>query len=217
MISNLFLAYLRDKTNYKDDCYGIPSQPILDKNDPFHGPNSSKAQISNNSYLTSERINLVEPQQLEQSGFVGESGQVSYDEGLSWHPIQPLNDSHEPEELNVGLSSFDPLERSGGRNVRGLFGNSGRRDPEGGVTNAIDCDIDTEDLVALNYLDAGSAVPENYSGPVMKDQGEHQGHELENGFAGITDNLLMEHNLDRGYPQRATENNLQGKAFYFLI
>merc|ERR1712223_95018 len=103
-------SYARDKTSYKDDCFNLTND--LNKDDNFFDPNSSKTQPSSSSYLAPERINLVEPQEMEKSGFVGEAGEVSYDEGLSWHPIQPINENSNDAEIDI--SSFDPLDVGGG-------------------------------------------------------------------------------------------------------
>ena len=90
-----FLAYLRDKDHFKDDCYGMSSDSILDKKDTFYGPNTTNSQTASNSYPASNisQVNLLEPQKIEQSGFLGEAGEVSYDEGLSWHPVEPISDN----------------------------------------------------------------------------------------------------------------------------
>ena len=204
-------AYLGDKNSYKGDCYGVSNEPILDKDVSFYGPNATKPQNSSNSYLASDRINIIEPQQLEQSGFVGEAGEVSYDEGLSWHPIQPLTDNNDTEKLNTGISSFDPLDVTGGGR-RGILRNSSRRDPEGDVTNVVDCDIDADGLAALDYLNNVAEAQSNYPQHVVKNQAENQGHELQNGFAGIVDNLLMDTSMNQGYLQGPTVNNVQGKT-----
>ena len=184
----------------------MANETIINKEDPFYDPNSSKTQPSSNSYLGSERINLVEPQAMERSGFVGEAGEVSYDEGLSWHPIQPIN-----ENEDAGISSFDPLDVSSTGGRRGILRNSGRRDPEGDVTNVVDCDIDADGLAALDYLSNVAEAQSNYPDHVVKNQVENQGHELENGFAGIVDNLLMDASLNQGYLQGPPVNNVQGK------
>ena len=202
----LSIAYLRDKV----ECYGVSSEPILDKDVPFYGPNGTKPQNCSTSYLASDRINLVEPQQMEQSGFVGEAGEVSYDEGLSWHPIQPMTDSTDTEKLNAGIPSFDPLDVGGGGR-RGILRKSGRRDPDGDVTNIVDCDIDVDGLAALDYLNNVAEDQSNYPDHVVKNQVGDQEHELQNGFAGIVDNLIMETNMSQGYLQGPTANNVQGK------
>ena len=146
---------------------------------------------------------------MEQSGFVGEAGEVSYDEGISWHPIQPIN-----ENEDTGISAFDPLDvTSGGR--RGILRNSGRRDPEGDVTNVVDCDIDGRDgLVSLDYLD--NIHEANFPDHIIKNP-RNEGHELENGFAGTVENLLMDPNLNQRYLQGPTENNVQGKRKVKII
>ena len=206
---NLIAAYDRDKTSYKDDCFNLTNE--LNKDDNFFDPNSSKTQPSSSSYLAPERINLVEPQKMEQSGFVGEAGEVSYDEGLSWHPIQPIN-----ENDDTGISSFDPLDVSSSGGRRGILRNSGRRDPEGNVTNVVDCDIDgrNDEIVSLDYLDNIHEVQGNF--PDLKNT-RGEGHEMENGFAGMVDNLLMDTNLNQSYFQGPTENNVQGKMRFEII
>ena len=202
----LISAYTRDKTSFKNDCFNLTNETILNKDDAFYDPNSSKTQPSSSTYLASERINLVEPQKMEQSGFVGEAGEVSYDEGLSWHPIQPMNDNED-----TGISSFDPLDMSSTGGRRGILRKSGRRDPEGDVTNVVDCDINGRDgLVSLDYLENIHEVQGNFPDHTIKNPGG-ESHELENGFAGIVDNLLMDNNLNQRYFQGPTENNVQGK------
>ena len=199
---HLFVAYLCDKDNYKDDPFGMPGDAMLDKEDHFYVTDSSKTQVSSDSYPASDRINLIEPQQMEQSGFVGEAGEVSYDEGLSWHPIQPLSDN----KLDTGLSSFDPLDVVGGR--RGILRNS-RRDPEGGVSNVSDCDIDAEGLTALEYIGNNFAQS---SGNYTNLQGDGLGHQLGNGFAGMADSrLIQSQHLNQQYPQTPEVTNMQGK------
>ena len=197
---------MRDKANYKDECYGVSNEPILDKDVPFYGPNATKPQNSSTSYLASDRINLVEPQQMEQSGFVGEAGEVSYDEGLSWHPIDPMTDNNDTENI----SSFDPLDIIGGGR-RGILRKAGRRDPDGDVTNVVDCDIDVDELAALDYLNNVAEAQGNYPDHVVKNQGVNQEHELQNGFAGIVDNLIMDPSMNQGFRQGPTGNNVQGK------
>ena len=89
--------------------------------------------------------------------------------------------------------------------------NSGRRDPEGDVTNVVDCDIDGRDeLVSLDYLDNIREVQANFPDHILKNP-RAEGHELENGFAGIVGNLLMDTNLNQRYLHGPTENNVQGK------
>ena len=184
----------------------MANETIINKEDPFYDPNSSKTQPSSNSYLGSERINLVEPQAMERSGFVGEAGEVSYDEGLSWHPIQPIN-----ENEDAGISSFDPLDVSSTGGRRGILRNSGRRDPEGDVTNIVDCDMNGRDaLVSLDYLENIHEVQGNFPDHAIKNP-VGESHEMENGFAGIVDNLLVDTNLNQGYFQGPTENNIEGK------
>ena len=206
----LSIAYLRDKSNYKDECYGVSNEPILDKDVTFYGPNATKPTTSSTSYLASDRINLVEPQQMEQSGFVGEAGEVSYDEGLSWHPIQPMTDNNDTEKHNAGISSFDPLDVGGG-NRRGILRNSGRRDPDGDVTNVVDCDIDVDGLAALDYLNNVAEAQSNYPDHVVKNQTVDHENEMQNGFAGIVDNLIRDTSMNPGYLPGPTANNVQGK------
>ena len=138
---------MRDKDHFKDDGYGMPSDSILEKKDTFYGPSTTNSQAASNLYPTPNitQISLLEPQKIEQSGFLGEAGEVSYDEGLSWHPVKPIKDNG-ADNLNTAgaigdLSSFDTSDAIGA--PRGILRTS-RRDPEGGVANGVDCDINAQ-------------------------------------------------------------------------
>ena len=209
-------AYLRDKPSFKDDCSGLSYDAMLSKEDPFYQTSGSNIQASATSFIPSNRINLVEPQEMEKSGFVGEAGEVSYDEGLSWHPIQPINDNSNDAEIDI--SSFDPLDVGGGGDGRrGILRNPARLDPDGNVNNVLDCDIEEDGLAALDYLGNVAEIPGNYSEHnINKSQG---GHQFQNGFAGIAENLLPEENVanprsNQVHPDMPTINNLQGKNVF---
>ena len=188
---------------------------MLSKEDPFYQTSGSNIQESATSFMPSNRINLVEPQEMEKSGFVGEAGEVSYDEGLSWHPIQPISDNS--NEADIDISSFDPLDVGAGDGRRGILRNPARRDPDGNVNNVLDCDIEEDGLAALDYLGNVAEMPGNYSEHnINKSQG---GHQFQNGFAGIAENLLLEENVanprsNQVHPDMPTINNLQGKNVF---
>ena len=84
------------------------------------------------------------------------------------------------------------------------------------MTNVVDCDIDgrNDEIVSLDYLDNIHEVQGNF--PDLKNP-RGESHEMENGFAGMVNNLLMDTNLNQSYFQGPTENNVQGKMKFRII